>query len=122
MTADDLGVGGALYVLMRDALMPTLMQAPPPPPPECHVRLSCAAFSVMRAAIFACRIVAPTGCAGCRALRGLSGCVASHDCPKGAHSRATVQTIEGTPVLVHAGPFANIAHGNSSVIADDVSV
>jgi len=29
-----------------------------------------------------------------------------------------VQTCEGTPALVHAGPFANIAHGNSSVIAD----
>jgi formate--tetrahydrofolate ligase len=29
-----------------------------------------------------------------------------------------VQTCEGTPVLVHAGPFANIAHGNSSVLAD----
>ena len=29
-----------------------------------------------------------------------------------------MQTIEGTPVLVHAGPFANIAHGNSSVVAD----
>ena len=60
VTADDLGVGGALYVLMRDALMPTLMQAPPPPPPpECHVRLSCAAFSVMRAVIFVWRIAAP---------------------------------------------------------------
>jgi len=29
-----------------------------------------------------------------------------------------VQTCEHTPVLVHAGPFANIAHGNSSVLAD----
>ncbi|MFN7768462.1 MAG: formate--tetrahydrofolate ligase [Planctomycetaceae bacterium] len=29
-----------------------------------------------------------------------------------------VQTCEGTPALVHAGPFANIAHGNSSVLAD----
>jgi formate--tetrahydrofolate ligase len=29
-----------------------------------------------------------------------------------------VQTCEGTPAIVHAGPFANIAHGNSSVIAD----
>ncbi len=29
-----------------------------------------------------------------------------------------VQTCEGTPALVHTGPFANIAHGNSSVIAD----
>lgn len=29
-----------------------------------------------------------------------------------------LQTCEHTPVLVHAGPFANIAHGNSSVLAD----
>lgn len=29
-----------------------------------------------------------------------------------------VRTCEGTPALVHAGPFANIAHGNCSVIAD----
>jgi formate--tetrahydrofolate ligase len=29
-----------------------------------------------------------------------------------------VQTCEGTPAFVHAGPFANIAHGNSSVVAD----
>ncbi|WP_420491483.1 formate--tetrahydrofolate ligase, partial [Neobacillus drentensis] len=28
-----------------------------------------------------------------------------------------VQTIENTPVLVHGGPFANIAHGCSSLIA-----
>ncbi|MFO0815733.1 MAG: formate--tetrahydrofolate ligase [Gemmatales bacterium] len=33
-----------------------------------------------------------------------------------------VQTAEGTPALVHAGPFANIAHGNSSVIADLMAV
>jgi len=32
-----------------------------------------------------------------------------------------LQTLEGTPVFVHAGPFANIAHGNSSVIADQVA-
>ncbi|CAK9035758.1 Formate--tetrahydrofolate ligase (10-formyletrahydrofolate synthetase) (FHS) (FTHFS) (Formyltetrahydrofolate synthetase) [Durusdinium trenchii] len=30
----------------------------------------------------------------------------------------TMQTLEGTPALVHAGPFANIAHGNSSIISD----
>ena len=53
VTADDLGVSGALTVLMKDAIEPTLMQ-----------------------------------------------------------------TLEETPVLVHAGPFANIAHGNSSVVAD----
>jgi len=29
-----------------------------------------------------------------------------------------LQTLEGQPVFVHAGPFANIAHGNSSIIAD----
>lgn len=57
VTADDLGVTGALAVLMKDAVMPTLMQS-----------------------------------------------------------------VEGTPVLVHAGPFANIAHGNSSVIADKLAL
>ena len=57
VTADDLGVGGALTVLMKDAIMPNLMQ-----------------------------------------------------------------TIEGTPALVHAGPFANIAHGNSSIVADQVAL
>src|SRR5215208_1833021 len=29
-----------------------------------------------------------------------------------------VQTLEGQPCLMHAGPFANIAHGNSSLVAD----
>jgi formate--tetrahydrofolate ligase len=29
-----------------------------------------------------------------------------------------VQTLEGRPALVHCGPFANIAHGNNSVLAD----
>ena len=33
-----------------------------------------------------------------------------------------VQTLEGGPALVHTGPFANIAHGNSSVIADRVAL
>lgn len=57
VTADDLGCGGALAVLMKDAIMPTLMQ-----------------------------------------------------------------TVERTPVLVHAGPFANIATGNSSVVADEIAL
>jgi formyltetrahydrofolate synthetase len=57
ITADDLGVGGALTVLMRDAIQPNLMQ-----------------------------------------------------------------TIEGTPAFVHAGPFANIAHGNSSIVADQIAL
>jgi len=57
VTADDLGVTGALTVLMKDAFMPNLMQ-----------------------------------------------------------------TLEGTPALVHAGPFANIAHGNSSIVADQIAL
>ncbi|NXD34543.1 C1TM protein, partial [Copsychus sechellarum] len=57
VTAEDLGVTGALAVLMKDAIKPTLMQ-----------------------------------------------------------------TLEGTPVFVHAGPFANIAHGSSSVLADKIAL
>jgi len=33
-----------------------------------------------------------------------------------------MQTLENTPVLVHAGPFGNIAHGNSSVVADIIGI
>lgn len=57
VTAEDLGVAGALTVLMKDAIKPNMMQ-----------------------------------------------------------------TLEGTPALVHAGPFANIAHGNSSIIADQIAL
>ncbi len=57
ISAEDLGIAGALTVLMRDAIKPNLMQ-----------------------------------------------------------------TLEGTPVFVHAGPFANIAHGNSSIIADRIAL
>jgi formyltetrahydrofolate synthetase len=57
ITADDIGVGGALTVLMKDAIYPNLMQ-----------------------------------------------------------------TLEGTPAFVHAGPFANIAHGNSSIDADQIAL
>ncbi len=53
VTADEIGAGGAMTVLMRDAIRPTIMQ-----------------------------------------------------------------TLENTPALVHAGPFANVAHGNSSILAD----
>jgi formyltetrahydrofolate synthetase len=57
VTAEDLGCAGAIMVLMKDAIMPTLMQ-----------------------------------------------------------------DLEGTPAFVHAGPFANIAHGNSSIIADKIAL
>lgn len=55
--ADDLGVTGALLILMKDTIEPTMMQS-----------------------------------------------------------------IEGTPVFVHAGPFASIAHGASSIVADNVAL
>ncbi len=33
-----------------------------------------------------------------------------------------MQTLENSPALVHCGPFANIAHGNSSILADMIAV
>lgn len=33
-----------------------------------------------------------------------------------------VQTLEGTPALIHGGPFANIAHGTNSVIATEMAL
>ena len=33
-----------------------------------------------------------------------------------------VQTLEGDPAFIHGGPFANIAHGNSSIIADKLAL
>ena len=51
-------------------------------------------------------------------------CVAGAVCAliKDAVQPTILQTLEGTPVLVHCGPFANIAHGNSSIIADKVAL
>jgi formate--tetrahydrofolate ligase len=57
ITAEDIGVAGAMTVLLRDALKPNLLQ-----------------------------------------------------------------TLEGGPAFVHAGPFANIAHGNNSIIADRLAL
>ena len=57
LTLDDLGIAGAVTVLMRDALHPTIMQ-----------------------------------------------------------------TLEGQAALIHAGPFGNIAHGNSSILADRIAL
>jgi formate--tetrahydrofolate ligase len=33
-----------------------------------------------------------------------------------------LQTLEGTPALIHTGPFANIAHGNASIVADQIGI
>jgi methylenetetrahydrofolate dehydrogenase (NADP+)/methenyltetrahydrofolate cyclohydrolase/formyltetrahydrofolate synthetase len=41
---------------------------------------------------------------------------------KDALKPTLMQTLEGTPVLVHAGPFADIAHGCSSIVADDIAL
>ncbi|MBI2864856.1 MAG: formate--tetrahydrofolate ligase [Chloroflexi bacterium] len=41
---------------------------------------------------------------------------------KDAIKPTLMQTLEHTPCMVHAGPFANIAHGNSSIIADQIAL
>ncbi|KAG6794811.1 C-1-tetrahydrofolate synthase, cytoplasmic isoform X1 [Apis mellifera caucasica] len=41
---------------------------------------------------------------------------------KDAIEPTLMQTLEGTPVMVHTGPFANIAHGCSSIIADAIAL
>eukprot|EP01006_Ploeotia_vitrea_P019684 TRINITY_DN51916_c0_g1_i1.p1 TRINITY_DN51916_c0_g1~~TRINITY_DN51916_c0_g1_i1.p1 ORF type:complete len:626 (-),score=58.56 TRINITY_DN51916_c0_g1_i1:344-2221(-) len=41
---------------------------------------------------------------------------------KDAMEPSLFQTLEGTPVFCHAGPFGNIAHGNSSIVADQVAL
>jgi formate--tetrahydrofolate ligase len=41
---------------------------------------------------------------------------------KDALKPTLMQTLEGTPALVHTGPFANIAHGNSSIVADRLAL
>src|SRR2546428_6637545 len=41
---------------------------------------------------------------------------------KGALLPNVVQTMEGEPALVHAGPFGNIAHGNNSLLADQIAL
>lgn len=41
---------------------------------------------------------------------------------KDAFEPTLMQTLEGSPVLVHTGPFANIAHGCSSILADKIAM
>ncbi|MDP6930207.1 MAG: formate--tetrahydrofolate ligase [Planctomycetota bacterium] len=41
---------------------------------------------------------------------------------KDAIKPTLMQTLEGTPALIHTGPFANIAHGNSSIVADRIGL
>jgi len=51
---------------------------------------------------------------------GVAGAVAV--LMKEALMPTVMQTLEGQPAFVHAGPFANIAHGNSSIIADKIAI
>ena len=53
-------------------------------------------------------------------LQGVSGALTV--LMKDAIRPNLMQTLEGDPVLVHAGPFANIAHGNSSILADKIAL
>lgn len=53
-------------------------------------------------------------------MQGVSGAISI--LMKESIEPTLMQTIEGTPVLVHAGPFANIAHGCSSILADYIGL
>lgn len=50
----------------------------------------------------------------------VAGCMAA--LLKDAIKPNLIQTIENTPCFVHAGPFGNIAHGNSSILADKIAL
>jgi len=68
------------------------------------------------------RIVVGTNFAGvpvCAEDLGVAGAMCA--VLKDAVDPTLVQTSEGTPVLMHAGPFANIAQGNCSIIADRIA-
>ncbi|KFM27305.1 Formate-tetrahydrofolate ligase [Auxenochlorella protothecoides] len=95
LTADDLGVSGALAVLLKDAILPTLMQAR-----------------------FLCFYQEGEGW---KEGRGRTPDCSLEESIAQLVGRGST-TLEATPVLVHAGPFANIAHGNSSVIADRLAL
>ena len=56
----------------------------------------------------------------CLSIQGCGGALAV--LMKDAIRPNLMQTLEGTPVFVHAGPFANIAHGNSSILADKIAL
>src|SRR4029453_17646248 len=55
-------------------------------------------------------------------LEGVKGAGAMAVLLRDAIKPNLLQTLEGAPVFVHAGPFANIAQGTSSVLADRVAL
>jgi formate--tetrahydrofolate ligase len=69
------------------------------------------------------RIVVGVTRAGATVTAEQLGCVGSMTVLlKDALAPNLVQTVEGTPALVHTGPFGNIAHGNCSVLADTIAL
>jgi len=69
------------------------------------------------------RIVIGLDCAGEPVTAEQLGCAGAMTVlMKDAIKPNLMQNLEGGPVLIHAGPFANIAHGNSSVIADRIAL
>ncbi|KAJ4459063.1 formate-tetrahydrofolate ligase [Paratrimastix pyriformis] len=109
VTADDLGVAGAMAVLMKESARTATMHPHAPPGTAMHRH--------------APPCTAPACCS--RVVERFH----DHQGPGGrlGGRRSTImpnlmQTLEGTPAMVHAGPFANIAHGNSSVVGDLVGL
>jgi formyltetrahydrofolate synthetase len=97
VTADDLGVGGALTVLMKV----------PPRLPGLDSRIMSGLASRLCHGISTANMFLPLPC--------FFLC-------QDAIQPTLMQTLEATPVLVHAGPFANIATGNSSIVADQIAL
>lgn len=69
------------------------------------------------------RIVVGVTKSGAAVVAEQLGCVGSMAVLlKDALAPNLVQTLEGTPAFVHAGPFGNIAHGNCSVLSDAIAL
>jgi formyltetrahydrofolate synthetase len=67
-------------------------------------------------------IVAQDGKRGAITAGGLQAAGAMSVLLKDALKPNLLQTLEHTPVFVHTGPFGNIAHGNSSVVSDQIGL
>lgn len=104
VTADDLGVGGALTVLMKDAIEPTLMQVRHPDG-VCYCALLLRGARQQRCR--ACDLTAGVPvCLFCTKEGRLSVCMTSMQQPfPSMHltEYCVLQTLEETPCLVHAG-------------------
>lgn len=100
------GVSGALTVLMKDAIKPNLMQT-----------LEVGARSWLNG-LKSKPYTSDHRRSNCKVL--LDGFNASLLVSFVSH--VSLLNLQGNPVFVHAGPFANIAHGNSSILADKIAL